>query len=146
MDFDLIIIIAFLIANLVIGYLSSKKIVSFESFSVGNRSFSSVLIFCTLSATFIGGGYTIGNAGKVFSGGMVFAFALLGFSLKEILVATFIAPRMDNFRDCHSVGDMMQKSYGLKAKYVTGTLVIINLWRDLRCASWCASSYNTRNT
>jgi solute:Na+ symporter, SSS family len=122
---DSTIIIVFLIANLMIGYLSSKRITHFGHFSVGNRSFSSLLIFCTLSATFIGGGYTIGNAGKVYSSGMVYAFALLGFSLKEILVASFIAPRMDKYNDCHSVGDMVEKTYGTKAKLFTGVLSLI---------------------
>ena len=125
MTVDVVIIIGFLLANLFIGFLSSKKIKGFDNFSVGDRSFSSFLIFCTLSATFIGGGYTLGNAAKVYSGGMVFAFALLGFSLKEILVAAFIAPRMDRFRDCHSVGDMMAKSYGVRAKQVTGVFSVL---------------------
>lgn len=111
--------------NLIIGYFSSKKIYAFEHFSVGNRSFSSLLIFCTLSATFIGGGYTIGNAGKVYSNGMVYAFALLGFSLKEVLVALIIAPRMDQYRDCHSIGDIIEKTYGVHAKIFTGVLSII---------------------
>jgi len=122
---DSLIILIFLCLNLVIGYLSSKKIVNFETFSVGNRSFSSFLIFCTLSATFIGGGYTIGNAGKAFSQGLIYSFALLGFSLKEVLVAFVIAPKMDQFKDCHSVGDMIGKQYGLAAKVVTGILSVV---------------------
>lgn len=125
MTIDLGIVILFLLLNLLIGYLSSKDILSFSNFSVGNRDFSSLLIFCTLSATFIGGGYTLGNASKAFSGGMVFSFALLGFSLKEVLVAAFIAPRMDAFRDCHSVGDIIEKSYGLKAKYLSALLSLM---------------------
>lgn len=122
---DLVIVIAFLLANLLIGYYSSKGITSFSIFSVGHRSFSSFFIFCTLSATFIGGGYTFGNAASVFSHGMVYAFALLGFSVKEMLVATVIAPRMARYNDCHSVGDMMQKTYGVAAKVATGIFTLI---------------------
>lgn len=125
MGIDSSIIVIFLCLNLLIGYLSSKHIVNFETFSVGNRSFSSFLIFCTLSASFIGGGYTIGNAGKVFSQGLVYSFALLGFSLKEVLVSLYIAPQMDRFKDCHSVGDMIGRQYGLGAKVITGILSVI---------------------
>ncbi len=71
------------------------------------------------------GGYTIGNAGKVYSAGLVYSFALLGFSLKEVLVALFIAPKMDRFRDCHSIGDIVEKSYGQSAKVFTGVLSLI---------------------
>jgi len=125
MIIDFSIIIAFLIATLLIGILSSKNIGSFHRFSVGNRSFSSFIIFATLSASFIGGGYTLGNAGKVFSNGMLYAFALLGFSLKEILVAKFIAPRMGNYKDCISVGDMIEKHYGGNAKVMTGVMGVM---------------------
>lgn len=122
---DLTIIALFLIINLYIGFKSSEKIDNFSNFSVGDRSFSSLLIFCTISATFIGGGYTIGNAGKVYSQGLVYAFALLGFSLKEVIVAIFIAPKMDRFNQCHSVGDMIAMHYGLKAKVITGILSLL---------------------
>lgn len=125
MIIDTSIIIAFFIANLVIGIYASKKTQSLDHFSVGHRSFSTFAIFATLSASFIGGGYTIGNAAKVYSSGLFYAFALLGFSLKEILVAKVIAPRMDNFRDCLSIGDIMQKRYGINAKIITGIFAMI---------------------
>lgn len=125
MMIDLTIIILFLIANCTIGWLSGRHIVNVQHFSVGSRSFNSFAIFATLAATFIGGGYTLGNAAKVYEIGMVYPFALLGFSLKEIIVATLIAPRMDNYRDCVSIGDIMAKSYGRTAKIITGIFSMI---------------------
>ncbi|MCP3945115.1 MAG: sodium:solute symporter family protein [Desulfobacteraceae bacterium] len=125
MDIDLIIILVFLIGNLLIGYLCSKRTFNFGQFAVGDRSFGSIIIFCTLSATFIGGGYTLGNAAKVFTGGMVFACALIGFSLKEILVGTIIAPKMTRYHDCVSIGDIIEKNYGTKAKIITGIFSLL---------------------
>lgn len=122
---DLIIVVAFLLVNLYIGILSSKKNLTLDHFSVAHRSFKTFVIFATLSATFIGGGYTIGNAAKVYQIGMIYAFALLGFSLKEILVGAFIAPRMDAHRDCLSIGDIMAKKYGTSAKIFTGILSLV---------------------
>jgi SSS family solute:Na+ symporter len=125
MNIDIVIIILFLLSNLLIGYVASRKIISFEHFSVGHRSFSSLIIFCTLSATFLGAGYTVGNANQVYESGLVYSFALLGFSVKEILVASFIAPRMGQFNDCHSIGDMIEKTYGKEAKIFTGIISLI---------------------
>ena len=82
--------------------------------------YSSIVIFATLSASFIGGGFSIGNAEKVFRFGIVNIVALWGFSLKEILVAKFIAPRMGNFTDVISVGDIMDRGYGKIGRIVTG--------------------------
>jgi SSS family solute:Na+ symporter len=84
-----------------------------------------MVIFATLSASFIGGGYSIGLATKVFSFGIVNIVALWGFSLKELLVAKFIAPRMDNFPNVISAGDIMEQGYGKAAKVITGFLSII---------------------
>lgn len=125
MNIDIAIIAIFLIANLVIGVVCSRRIKSLDHFAVGHRAFSSFVIFATLSATFIGGGYTLGNASKVYSIGMIYAFGLLGFSLKEILVALFIAPRMDAHNDCLSIGDIIAKRYGTTAKIVTGIFSMI---------------------
>ena len=125
MNVDTIIIIVFLIVNLLIGYFSGKKTISFSQFSVSYRSFSALFIAISLSANFIGGGYTLGNAAKVYTSGMLFAFALLGFSLKEALIARFVAPRMDAFNTCYSVGDIIEKSYGIHAKIATGIFSLI---------------------
>lgn len=122
---DITVIILFFIISLILGLIASRGIKSFTQFSVGHRSFSSFIIFATLSASFIGGGYTLGNAAKVYQVGMIYAFALLGFSLKEIMVGLFIAPKMATHRDCLSVGDIIEKHYGLTAKIITGFLSVL---------------------
>jgi SSS family solute:Na+ symporter len=96
-----------------------------EQFAVAGRSFTSLVIFATLSASFIGGGFSIGNAEKVYLFGIVNIFALWGFSLKEILVATFIAPRMNRFPDVISVGDIMKQDYGTVGKVITGVFSLL---------------------
>lgn len=122
---DLVIILFFLVINLAIGYVASQHTHRFSEFSVGARNFSSFAIFCTLSATFLGGGYTLGTAASVFDQGMVVAYALLGFSLKECLVAGYIAPRMGAYRHCLSLGDMIADTYGNKAKIATGVFSML---------------------
>lgn len=62
----------------------------------------------------------MGNAEKVFVLGIVNIFALWGFSLKEMLVATIIAPRTSHFPEFVSVGDIMVRDYGRIGKVVTG--------------------------
>jgi len=125
MTVDMAIITLFMVINCLIGYYSSKKIQTVSHYSVGNRAFSSFAVFATLSASFIGGGYTIGNAAKVYSIGMVYSFALLGFSLTQIIMALWIAPRMDQHRDCHSVGEIMAKKYGTTVQIITGVMAML---------------------
>jgi len=67
----------------------------------------------------------MGNAEKVFLFGIINIVALWGFSLKEILVALFIAPRMEKYASAISVGDIMGDAYGKAAKVITGIFSVI---------------------
>ena len=124
-DIDLFSVVVYLVLVLAIGVLAGRGVRSLQHFSVAGRSYSSAVIFATLSASFIGGGFTMGNAEKVFMWGIVNIFALWGFSLKEILVATLIAPRMDVFSKAISVGDIMEHAYGKTAKLVSGCFAVV---------------------
>jgi len=120
MILDFVIIALYLFAILLVGLWSGKGMKSLQDFSVSHRSYTSFVIFATLSASFIGGGFSIGNAEKVFRFGIANIVALWGFSLKEILVARFIAPRMGSFTGLISVGDIMDRGYGKTARVVSG--------------------------
>ena len=94
---DYTIIIFYLSVILLLGLWSGKGMKTLSDFSVSHRSYGSLVLFATLSASFIGGGFSMGNAEKVYLLGITNIVALWGFSLKEILVAKFIAPRTGNF-------------------------------------------------
>jgi SSS family solute:Na+ symporter len=117
---DYAIIIFYLFVILLVGLRSGKGMKNLQDFSVSHRSYTSLIIFATLSASFIGGGFSIGNAEKVFRLGIVNIVALWGFSLKEILVARYIAPRTSNFTNVISVGDIMEHGYGKSGRVITG--------------------------
>ncbi len=122
---DNIITALYLLIVLLIGIWAGRKVKNLQDFAVAGRSFPAWVIFATLSASFIGGGFSIGNAEKVFLYGIVNIFALWGFSLKELIVSWFIAPKMGRYTDCISVGDIMAYHYGKGARVVTGVLSVI---------------------
>jgi solute:Na+ symporter, SSS family len=122
---DNIIVIVYLFIILLVGIWAGKGVKTLTQFSVAGRSFKSMIIFATLSASFIGGGFSMGNAEKVFLFGIVNIFALWGFSLKEILVAKYIAPRMDSYKSAITVGDIMGQHYGKASKIVTGIFSVM---------------------
>ena len=119
---DQIIVVVYLVCIFALGIWGGKGVKTLSQFSVAGRSYGIFIIFATLSASFIGGGFSMGNAEKVFLFGIVNIFALWGFSLKEILVASFIAPRMGKYPDAISVGDIMKKNYGKTGMVVSGIM------------------------
>lgn len=116
---DHLIILVYLSIVLYMGY-ASRKLGSFREFAVSHGNYGWLAIFCTLSASFIGGGFSTGNAAKVFSSGLAYPLALMGFSLQIMLVACFVAPRMHRFPGAISVGDLMEPAYGRRARVITG--------------------------
>lgn len=115
-----IIVIGYLLGILAIGIYAGRHIRNLSDYAVAGRSYGAIVIFATLTASFIGGGFSMGNAERVFRVGIVNIVALWGFSLKEILVARHIAPRMTKYGQAISVGDIMESHYGKTAKIFTG--------------------------
>ncbi|MBN2468644.1 MAG: sodium:solute symporter family protein [Deltaproteobacteria bacterium] len=122
---DTVIVLGYLLVILALGLWAGRGIRTLTDYSVVGRAYGAPIIFATLAASFIGGGFSLGNAEKVFRFGIVNILALWGFSLKEMLVGLFIAPRMDRYRDAISVGDIMERHYGTAAKVFTGLFAII---------------------
>jgi len=125
-----VIVFVYLLAILIIGLLAGRKIKGLSDYAVAGRSYGAMVIFATLTASFIGGGFSMGNAEKVFLVGISNIVALWGFSLKEILVARYIAPRMIKYPDAISVGDIMEVHYGTIAKNFFRYLWIYSLCRN----------------
>ena len=119
---DNVIVAGYLLGILCLGLWAGRGIRNLREYSVVHRAYPALVIFATLSASFIGGGFSTGNASKVYSIGMASMFALWGFSVKELLVATLIAPRMDAFNKHISVGDIMAIHYGRSAQVLSGLL------------------------
>ena len=122
---DYTVICVYLLGILGLGIWAGKGIRDLAEYSVVRRQYSSLVIFATLSASFIGGGFSFGNSSKVFLFGVGSIVALWGFSLKSLLVGTFIAPRMHEFSGCISVGDIMRTRYGRTGQVLSGILGVM---------------------
>jgi len=122
---DQMTIILYLGCVLGLGLWAGRRVNDLEEYAVAGRNYTAPIIAATLSASFIGGGFTMGNAEKVFTMGIVNIMALWGFSLKEMLVARFIAPRSRRFPTAISVGDVMEVNYGKTGKFVTGIFSVL---------------------
>lgn len=120
-----IIIFIYLLAVLLIGVWAGRGVKNMRDYAVAGKSFGSMAIFATLSASFIGGGFSMGNAEKVFLVGISNIVALWGFSLKEILVAKYIAPNIIHYPNAISVGDIMEPAYGKEARVFAGIFGVI---------------------
>lgn len=122
---DIFIVACYLALVLAIGLWQGKKVKDLRTYAVAGRGYTSWVIFATLSASFIGGGFSMGNAEKVFRFGILNIVVLWGFSLQQFLVARFVAPRMERYSHAISVGDIMACHYGKIGQVFTGIFTFI---------------------
>lgn len=122
---NIILLAVYFLAMIIIGIIAGRRVKNIIDFAVAGRNYGALIIFATLSASFIGGGFSTGNAEKVFTYGIANIVFLFGFSLQIMLVSLFLAPRMDRYRDAITAGDIIGKHYGRTAKIIAGFLSVI---------------------
>lgn len=122
---DTVIFIAYLAVILAVGLWAGRSVSTIQDYATSRQGFGSLVIFATMSASFIGGGFSTGNAEKVFLFGIANIVALWGFSFKELFVAMQLAPRLAKFQDAISVGDIMASAYGKSGRVITGICGLI---------------------
>ena len=96
----------------------------FEEFSLAKRALPLALVFGSLAATYVGPGFTIGFVGRGFKSGFLFLIIGLAYSLQNILVGLFIAPRLRDLKDCHTLGDAFGQKYDRKCQIVAGVISV----------------------
>ena len=116
---------------IVVGYVvllagmalwSGRAVKSGAAFATGEKKYGPWVIFATLSASYVGGGYSSGNAAAAFSSGIGTTCTLLGFSLSMIYIARRLVPGVGRFAGISTVGGVMERMYGRRARIVTGWL------------------------
>lgn len=122
---DQIIVLFYLAISLIIGIISGRNTVNIEDYAVGKRNFSNFALAAGITATMISASGTSGLTGKIYIFGLISIISYLGVVVSRILVVYLVAPKMINFMNAISSGDIFEKLYGKNAKILIGLLTII---------------------
>lgn len=117
---DIAIVVLYLILLVCIGLHGGKNVKNAADFTASGKQYGSFVIFATLSASFIGGGYSSGNAAAAFEHGIGTAFALFGFGIGMIFIGKYLVPGVRHFPNAKTIGGVIGKVYGETAQYITG--------------------------
>ena len=95
-----------------IGYLLfivyTRKSNTFEGYSVAGRSVGFFILFASLSANFIGGGFTLGLVQQGFSTGYFYMLVASAYGIGKIIEGLILAPKLrSKFTDALSIGDVV---------------------------------------
>jgi SSS family solute:Na+ symporter len=114
----------------VIGYalfiLYTRKSGTFENYSVANRSVGFFILFASLSANFIGPGFTLGLTREGFSSGYYYMLIAGAYGIGKIIEGLLLAPRLrKKFTRALSIGDVVAGEQGHDNKplqFLVGTI------------------------
>ncbi|WP_232665703.1 sodium:solute symporter family protein [Pseudonocardia sp. TRM90224] len=109
----------------VIGVQTIRRVQNSDDFAVAGNRIIWPVFFGSLAASFLGGGASLGVAGRTFSDGYVYMFAFFGYAVSFLLIGLFVAPRLKRYLGAHTVGDVMEEHYGRAARLLTGVLSIL---------------------
>ena len=117
---DWALLAGYFVLLIVIGVQTIRRVRTADDFAVAGNRIIWPVFFGSLAASFLGGGASLGVAGKTFSDGYVYMFAFFGYAVSFLLVGLFVAPRLKRYLGAHTVGDVMEHHYGRSARLVTG--------------------------
>lgn len=119
MDFAVVII--YLLVVLVVGMRRGYRINSIREYAVGDKNFSIAVLIATISATYIGGGSTLGSTERIFKAGLIYALVIIICNLiYKFTIAYVITPLFDRLQHCISFGEVMGSFYQRPAQILTG--------------------------
>jgi SSS family solute:Na+ symporter len=116
--------IAAYLAVLVFVALKARAAHEFKQFSLAGRALTLPLVFGSLGATYVGPAFSMGFVGKGYATGLVFLVIGLAFSLQNILVGFFVAPRLRALQACHTLGDVMHLKYNRTCQILAGVISV----------------------
>ena len=122
---DIGLVVLYLGAMIWIGLRGGDGVHNAADFTASNGKYGAGVIFASLSASYIGGGYSSGNAAEAFSGGIGMTVALFGFSIATMLTGWLLAPGVKRFPGASTVGGIVGQAYGRGARALTGVFSFV---------------------
>ncbi len=86
-------IILYVLLMVALGLWAATRVKGGDDFLVAGRDVAWPLLFCTIGATAVGGGYSVGAVGKTYELGLIMLFASMGGYLQFVFSGLFVAPR-----------------------------------------------------
>lgn len=130
---DCALVAGYLAVLLFIGLRGGRQVKNTADFTAHSGRYGVAVIFATLAASYIGGGFSSGNASEAFSHGIGSTLALMGFALAMMGIGRFLVGGVARFRGVTTVGGILERDYG------RGARVLCGLFSFLSCAGVVAA-------
>ncbi|RZI45307.1 sodium:solute symporter family protein, partial [Rickettsiales endosymbiont of Peranema trichophorum] len=121
---DVGIIVAYLVGCLVVAFWKATEIKNIREYALGSGSVSTVVLVCTIFATYLSASSTMGTVEKVYTMGIFFALARTAGAFVWMIMAK-IYVNVAQFYGCLTISDIMYTLYGSTGRWVTTIASIV---------------------
>ncbi len=122
---DYIVIVLFLVAMLVIGFIAKGQVNDMDDFILGGKRFNRFALTGTILATMMGSGMTMGAVGSVYTSGIAGSMIWIygGFAV-GLIVLGFMSK---SIRDtgARSLAEIVNKAFGKRARLASAIVVVV---------------------
>lgn len=124
---DICIVFSYLAILLFVGIYQRSKSTTFHGFAriQGDVKHSKFMLVATIFASSIGGGATFGISEKAFAGNIAYSYGLFLTISIDLLIATFVVPRIVKHYGAETVGDIMSSYYDNTGRFISGAAAIM---------------------
>ncbi len=119
---DRLIVFGYLAVLVFVGLHGGKGVKNADDFTATGKRYGMWVIFATLSASFVGGGYSSGNAAAAYDTGIGTALTLFGFSIGMLIIGKWFVPGVARFPHAKTVGGIIGAVYGERARQLSGII------------------------
>ena len=109
-----------------LGVRGSRRVKDAADFAAAGEKYGAPVIFASLAASYVGGGFSSGNAARAFSSGIGSTLALMGFALAMMAIGRWLVPGVARFRGASTVGGILERDYGKGARALTGGFAFLS--------------------
>lgn len=127
MTIDILILVAFFLLNIVVGFRYRGKSQSFKEYAIGDKKFSTATLTATIVATSMSGSILFFDLEETYGRGLYYILAaLVGGTSSLLLTGRVIGPRMGKFLNNVSVPESLGKLYGKIVQTIAGIGAILS--------------------
>jgi Na+/proline symporter len=126
LSIDYLVVYAFLALSIYIGLRAGRGVKDIRDYAIANKSFGTIALAFSLLAANIAGASVVNGTARVFSEGIIMTVALLAVSISFIISGLFISPKVAQFDDCLTMGDLTKRFYGPASGIIAGGLGLLN--------------------
>jgi len=123
---DLVLVLSYLIACLVLGLAKFDQIKNLRDYTLGARPFTTTVLIATTFSTAISAHKTIGAVGKVYSMGLIFALSMFLIPIGWFVMARLLSNNLKFFHQKKflTLGEIMEHWYGKTGRWLTSICAV----------------------